>query len=118
MVLVPHRLMPGFYEAVLATLRTVDARPRVVQQAVHQETIISLVAAGVGLSLLPESVTRMQRHGVVYRHIDDARVTMPLSLAVREDGGTQQARHFLDCVRQAAEAETIGIRIDRSVGAA
>lgn len=122
MVLVPHRLMPSFYESVLTALRTVGARPRVVQQGIHQETIIGLVAAGIGLSLLPESVTRLQRHGVVYRHIDAEQITIPLSIATREDGYTLQTQHFLDCVYQAAKAEATELfpcaqqAVDRSPG--
>jgi DNA-binding transcriptional LysR family regulator len=37
------------------------------QQAIHQETVLGLVAAGLGISVLPESVQRFQMPGVTTR---------------------------------------------------
>ncbi|TLM81107.1 LysR family transcriptional regulator [Pseudarthrobacter sp. NamE2] len=68
MILFPYRLMPGFVSRVLQ-LFDGQAPPRVAQQAIHQETVLGLVAAGIGASLLPESVRRFQMPGVVTRPI-------------------------------------------------
>lgn len=67
LVLFPYELMPGFVSAVMSWLGEAKAVPRVVQSVIHQETVLGLVAAGVGASILPASVARFQMPGVVTR---------------------------------------------------
>lgn len=70
MILFPYRLMPGFVSRVFQLFDALQAAPpRVAQQAIHQETVLGLVAAGIGTSILPESVRRFQMPGVVIRPI-------------------------------------------------
>ncbi|MDA3623971.1 LysR family transcriptional regulator [Saccharopolyspora oryzae] len=107
LVLVPHRLMPDYCEAVLEIFETARARPRVQQRAVHQETILGLVAAGVGLSVLPESVVRMQRHGVVYRRLENDQFRVPLSVATARHNNSAIVEKLVDCIRRAARDEAV-----------
>lgn len=58
MILFPYRLMPGFVARVPRLFGGLHAAPQVVQQAIHQETVLGLVAAGIGGSILPDSVRR------------------------------------------------------------
>lgn len=67
MILFPYRLMPGFVTRVLRLFDGLKTSPQVVQQVIHQETVLGLVAAGLGISILPESVRRFQMPGVVTR---------------------------------------------------
>ncbi|WP_423185148.1 LysR family substrate-binding domain-containing protein [Arthrobacter sp. NyZ413] len=69
MILFPYRLMPGFVARVLRLFDGLEAAPQVVQRAIHQETVLGLVAAGLGVSILPESVQRFQMPGLVCRPI-------------------------------------------------
>lgn len=66
-VLFPFELMPGFVSAVMSWLGGAQAIPRIVQSVIHQETVLGLVAAGVGASILPASVARFHMPGVVTR---------------------------------------------------
>ncbi|NDV10128.1 hypothetical protein GXW84_37825 [Rhodococcus sp. IEGM 248] len=52
--------------------KAVGATPRVMQETIHHETVVGLVAAGVGLSILPESVSKFRIEGVVIRPITAA----------------------------------------------
>lgn len=67
LVLFPYDLMPGYLARVTGVLEQAGARVRIVQRTVHQETVLGLVAAGVGLSILPESVAAIRMPGVVSR---------------------------------------------------
>lgn len=67
MILFPYRLMPGFVNRIHRLFDGLQFSPQVVQQAIHQETVLGLVAAELGLSILPESVKRFQMPGVVTR---------------------------------------------------
>lgn len=69
MILFPYRLMPGFVSRVLRLFEPLAVPPAVVQQAIHQETVLGLVAAGLGMSVLPESVDRFQMPGVTTRRL-------------------------------------------------
>lgn len=59
MVLFPYQQMPGFVGQVLQMFDAAGRAPRIAQQAIHHETAIGLVAAGVGLSILPASAARI-----------------------------------------------------------
>jgi DNA-binding transcriptional LysR family regulator len=67
LILFPYRLMPGFVSRVLRLFDELPTPPPVVQQTIHQETVLGLVAAGLGISVLPESIQRFQMPGVTTR---------------------------------------------------
>jgi DNA-binding transcriptional LysR family regulator len=55
-----RRLEPGFHEQIVELLGRVGARPRVAQYAVHLQTVVSLVASNIGVSILPASSARVR----------------------------------------------------------
>lgn len=74
---------PPFYDDVLAACRTAGFSPRVVQQARSMPTIVSLVAAGMGVALVPAAMDRVHLPGLAYRPLAGAGVTRALALAWR-----------------------------------
>ena len=69
----------------------------VVQQAIHQETVLGLVAAGLGISVLPESVQRFQMPGVTTRRFT-GRPQTELHVA-RAGGGSPAVEEFILCLK-------------------
>lgn len=67
LILFPHDLMPGYLSRIAEVFEKLDAPLNIVQRTVHQETVLGLVAAGVGSSILPASVARITMPGVVSR---------------------------------------------------
>lgn len=62
---------------------------------------LSLVAAGLGVTLVPQSMRRLRVHGVVYRALDEgAGLVAPLNLAYRRTANSPAARHFIALVRR------------------
>ena len=57
--------------------------PVVVQEATEMLTLVGLVAAGIGVALVPASVAQLRTTGVVYRPLLDASLTTELVLAWR-----------------------------------
>ena len=49
------------------------------------QTVIGLVAAGAGISLVPESVRALARQGVTYRPLDDGAPAVRLEMAWRAE---------------------------------
>jgi DNA-binding transcriptional LysR family regulator len=65
----------------------------------HPQTTLALVAAGVGVSLVPASYENVPRPGVVYRPIKPT-VKVKLIAAWKPDGRSPVLRAFLDTLRQ------------------
>jgi DNA-binding transcriptional LysR family regulator len=68
-VLFPRAQAPGFHDFLAGSLAATGTPPRVVQHAPEMQTIVGLVAAGIGVSLVPASVERLALPGVVYRPV-------------------------------------------------
>ena len=64
---------------------------------------LSLVAAGLGVTVVPASMSRLEAEGVVYRPIDPrAELTAPLNLAYRRDEISAAVRRFVALVQRSA----------------
>jgi DNA-binding transcriptional LysR family regulator len=62
---------------------------------------LSLVAAGLGVSLVPQSMRRLRVHGVAYRPLDPAAgLVAPLNLAYRRSGNSAAALRFIELARR------------------
>ena len=76
--------------------------PRIGQVAGEASTIIGLVAAGSGVSVLPASFDRIRMDGVCYRQIADAGASTRLLLAQRDDERSPLVDAFVALARAAA----------------
>ncbi|WP_461188828.1 LysR substrate-binding domain-containing protein [Arthrobacter sp. Z4-13] len=97
MILFPYGLMPGFVARVLRLFEPLAVPPTVVQRAIHQETVLGLVAAGLGVSVLPESVQRFQMPGVTTRRLT-GRPQTELHIA-RPPRFSPAAEDFVACLK-------------------
>ena len=70
--------------------------PHFAQEAGEAMTIIGLVAAGVGVSVLPASYQRMRIEGVVYRPLLDPEAVSAVWLVQRERGHSVMAKAFAE----------------------
>ncbi len=64
-------------------------------------TIVSLVAAGMGVALVPESLRQVRRAGVVYRPLADRIAPVETGLAWRADDATPALAAFVAHARDA-----------------
>jgi DNA-binding transcriptional LysR family regulator len=81
-ILFPRQLAPGLYDPIITICQAAGFSPLVVQECIQMQTIVSLVSANMGVSILPESIQEVQRYGVVYKPIQDP--TVPVSILVRQ----------------------------------
>ena len=70
-VMLPSDMGLGFYEQVIRVCKSAGFTPEAHQVATQIHTMISLVAAGLGVTLVPASVSSLRRAGVVYRALID-----------------------------------------------
>jgi DNA-binding transcriptional LysR family regulator len=88
---------PGFFDSLMRLCHDAGFTPRIVQEAPHLD-IVSLVAAGFGVAILPGSVRNAGRPGVVFRSIVGSPQT-ELRVAWRPDDDSPVVRDFLEVLR-------------------
>ncbi|HEX2315517.1 MAG TPA: LysR family substrate-binding domain-containing protein, partial [Thermomonospora sp.] len=90
----PRGLGPGFHDRITALTRAAGFEPAVAQEAVQMQTVVGLVAAGLGVSIVPESAARAAPAGAVFRPAEPGGPTMSLDLAWRRDDPSVLVRNF------------------------
>ena len=102
-ILYRRPLGPGLYDAIIAAWQRAGYRPQIGQEAPRMLSTLSLVAVGLGVTLIPASMQRLRVNGVAYRRLDsDAGLVAPLNLAHRRGESAAAARRFIALVRSAA----------------
>ncbi len=97
-VLFPEELAPGLYAQVLGLCRAAGFTPRVVEESRELYTIVSLVEAGIGVSILPASVEKLGWRGVRYRAIPSASAETRIAAAWRRDRARPVVQAFMQVV--------------------
>jgi DNA-binding transcriptional LysR family regulator len=68
-VFFPRRVGPAFHDVLLAECGDAGFVPNIVQEATQWQTVVSLVEAGMGVSIAPACVEKFGWPGVVYRRL-------------------------------------------------
>jgi DNA-binding transcriptional LysR family regulator len=95
LVLMTRAGAPGLRD-VLAPIADALGEEAIVQEVAEMQTLIGLVAAGVGVSLVPGSVSALARSGVVYRPLAGVTPRVPLAAAWRTGDDSPALAAFLD----------------------
>jgi DNA-binding transcriptional LysR family regulator len=98
LVLFPRSQASGYHDLLISALARGGPPPEVVQYAPEMTTIVGLVAAGLGVSLVPRSVERLALGGVSYRPVPGAPVSELVAVA-RQDDDAPLVRAFIDQAR-------------------
>jgi len=94
----------GIYDRTVAACRAAGFSPRIGQQAPRITSTLGLVAAGLGISLVPACMQRMNMDGVAYRRLKGpAQPKAVLNLASRRGDASAVVRQFLSLVKRAAK---------------
>lgn len=82
LVLFPRAAAPEAFDRIISACRREDADPVVAHEASNDHTLVSLVACGLGVSIVPESTSNLALPGVVFRPLVNAIATTPMCLAL------------------------------------
>ena len=94
-LLFPREVAPTIYDAVVDACRKAGFEPIIGQAAPHFISIVNLVAAELGVSIIPESMTQVRVTGIVYRQISGRVPTTRLALAYRRGETSPVVRNFI-----------------------
>ncbi|SMG45561.1 LysR family transcriptional regulator [Paraburkholderia susongensis] len=109
LVIFPRRLAPGFYDIIMDCYGVAGIAPRIGQEAIQMQTIVSLVSAGMGVALVPQSLRNLRRTGVVYRPLSESVPAIETGLVWRTDEVSPVLAGFIEIVR--AHAATVAPRV-------
>ena len=94
---------PGLHDAIIAACDRAGFSPQIGQEAPRMLSTLSLVAAGLGVTVVPASMSRLEAEGVAYRRLDpSAQLTAPLNLAYRRNEISAAVRRFVGLVQKSA----------------
>jgi DNA-binding transcriptional LysR family regulator len=94
-VLYPDYPQPSWTEFVIGLCQQAGFRPIISQRTVEIQTTLSLVAAGMGISIVPECVGNILRKDVVFRRLLGVRAHTELLVAYRKDDPSPVVQTFL-----------------------
>jgi DNA-binding transcriptional LysR family regulator len=102
LVLWARSAAPTTYADVVELFRRHGVQPPVVDEATRIQTVLSLVAAGVGIALLPASFANLGRRGVRFVRLRPPVPHRPLVLAWRAGDPSPTLATFLAAARRVA----------------
>ena len=102
-VMYPAGAGTGIYPQIFRLCREAGFVPRIGQVAGEASTIIGLVAAGCGVSVLPASFDRIRLDGVRYRPLAGSAANTSLLLAQRKDEPSALVQAFVELAMEAAQ---------------
>jgi len=82
-VMISRNAAPAFRQQFDGLCAGADFRPRVVQESDRVAAVLTMVAAGQGISLLPEAVSRLIREGVAFRPVKGLRPVLAHTFVYR-----------------------------------
>jgi DNA-binding transcriptional LysR family regulator len=102
----PRAAGAGLYDSVIAACIASGFSPDIAYEAPQIVSTLNLVAAGIGISIVPSSMQRLHLDEVVYRPMFGTHTPKgQLNLAIRVDALASSAGAFLALVRQQRAAQ-------------
>jgi DNA-binding transcriptional LysR family regulator len=99
LIIFPRRSAPAFYDIITGYYAAQGLAPRIGQEAIQMQTIVSLVSAGMGVALVPRSLCNLRRTGVVYLELDGPVPEIETGLVWRRQAATPALQSFVEIAR-------------------
>lgn len=101
-VLWPRPTGAAFFDIITAYCREHGFSPRIVAEGADIETQLSLVAAGIGVSLQPSYYANLRPPGVAFRPLTGPAPSVSLQVAWRRRDRSPAVAHFVEAARACA----------------
>jgi DNA-binding transcriptional LysR family regulator len=102
-VLIARRVVAAIHDQIVAACVEAGFTARVVQEATHIHAVVALVAAGCGVSLLPESAAELGVRDVVCRPLRHTSLRTVMAVAHLRAGNAPAVRAFVQSVKRSGE---------------
>ena len=98
----PRELAATLYDRLVKLATKAGFQPSITQHAQQINGLLALVAAGLGLALVPASMRAVRLAGVSYVKLEDADAYLLLAVASRNDDHSPVLQQFLSTVAESA----------------
>ncbi len=99
-VLLPRAVYPKAFDRLRILCEHAGFVPEVAEEASSLTSVTVLVAAGVGVAIVPASISaRFNLDDIVYRPLENPTPTLPVMVCWRRSDGSPALHRFLDAVR-------------------
>jgi len=105
LIMYPESVGTGIHLQINRLCKEAGFAPTIAMEAPEVSTIIGLVAAGCGVSVLPSAFSIIQMRDVVYRPLADREAKTTLYLARRKDAASPLVAAFVAVAKEAARAQ-------------
>jgi DNA-binding transcriptional LysR family regulator len=95
LIFTPRDAGPALFDTAIQACRRAGFEPTMGQTAPQLSSVVSLVGAELGFSMVPESVRQLQVTGVTYREVKGDAPLARLSLAYRRGETSKIVRNFI-----------------------
>ncbi len=97
-IMFPRSLAPGLYDPIVSLCQQAGFSPIAAQEAIQMQTIVSLVAAEMGVAIVPASMQNFQRSGVIYKQLQEPSPIVSIAL-IWLSHPTEAVLRFLETAR-------------------
>lgn len=107
LVALAHSDSPGFASEIVAACQRAGFHPKVMQESSHALISLPLIAAGLGVAIVPEALRRIAIDNVAYVDLLDVSgepLTYAMALAAHAGSMNPAVRWFMDTAREVLQA--------------
>jgi DNA-binding transcriptional LysR family regulator len=102
-ILFTRAINPTVYDAILAAFVRAGFSPHLAQEAPQVPAAIPMVAAGLGVTLVPESMSRLRPDGVAFVPVEGPALPAEICLAYRRTQRSAAVKNFVAVARRQAQ---------------
>lgn len=99
-ILHPRQAGPVFYDQIIQLCEQAGFSPSVVQEVETSQTRVGLVAAGMGITFVPEYLQNVADTEVVYRRLKGDAPKLQLAIAYQHDNFSPIVQQFLHVIEE------------------
>ena len=99
-ILYPRHFGSVLYDQIINLCQQAGFSPNVVQEAIPQPTILGLVAAAIGISLIHSSVRTLGRHGVIFKDLIEPTPVLETAVAWNPNATNLVLPPFVKIIRE------------------
>ncbi|MNX72393.1 Hca operon transcriptional activator [compost metagenome] len=99
-ILSPQRVYPSYHDQIMRLCMGAGFTPRIVQEPILLTTIMSLVSARIGVSVIPISLRHLDWRGVCFAPIAEANAVSDMVAIWRREDASPVLRAFLDIMKK------------------
>lgn len=88
-----------FYEYILRLCAEAGFQPSIVQQVGEIQTALGLVAAEIGVALVPASTHNLHREGVIYKSLAAPQPIIEMTMQFRKDEASPVVERFMEIIQ-------------------